>query len=277
MNPRALPGILLVALTLGLLASPTWAEPIADPQVPTGEYRVQLADGPRYLGSKPGYREARIVVSNVQMDDNLTYDRDLVHVFFAGDGSPGVPWRFQENRGASLVHAYKSAGSFNPYVELTDEDGNTATIYPRDFSSGAKEPVTVTVLRDDVAPTVAINRPAGERSRISSWRVVRGTAADVGSGLDILLTRVLQRRDGRWFVYDFDEHKWRRGSTRFATTVKNLGRYQGYGWTRPNGKWVMSGRLDGLTQGRLVIQVVAYDRAGNLTRARPVDVRLTRR
>ena len=69
----------------------------------------------------------------VELDDNLTYDKDLKQVLFGGDGKPGVP--FQGSYSSGAVYSYTETGTFHPYVELTDEDGHTTTIYPHAFAS----------------------------------------------------------------------------------------------------------------------------------------------
>lgn len=265
---------LTAALGTGLLAPPAAAA--VDPQFPTGYYTISGGDSLGYLTGEPGHLKRTIYPRMYWVDDNLTYDKDLKHVFFAGDGSPGVPWDFGDSSYTASEYSYTRTGTFRPYVELTDEDGNTSTIDIH-VEGSPDEPATVTVLRDDQAPVISIRLPGPfRRDSVAAWKVIRGTAIDAESGLRPMLMHVLQRRNGRWFVYDFFTHRWYRGSTSYAWTYKHLARYRGHPYPGANDVWDTR-PIRAMTKGRLVVQLEGADRAGNFTRARPVVVQLTRR
>jgi hypothetical protein len=114
----------------------------------------------------------------------------------AGDGTSAKSW----TSGSSFTLTYTRAGAFTPHVRLTDQYANT-----RDIALP-----TVRVLADVTGPSVRITAPA-KPGRIASWRVVRGTATDAGSGVTMVVVALVEKRGATWWVYDTATKKWLEG------------------------------------------------------------------
>ena len=181
----------------------------------------------------------------------------------AGDGSSAVAWP----SGTSLAITYNRAGTFTPQVKLTDEFGNVGTV--------SLNPVTVS--DDNAAPVVRVTRPAASmRERIAGWRVIRGTATDVGTGVDKVLVFVLQKRGGLWYVYHFRKRVWLKGRSTQAATLSHVKARPALLSTDSVGRWHTKW-IRGLKTGKLVVHTAAFDQVLNIGLGPVVRQKITRR
>lgn len=182
----------------------------------------------------------------------------------AGDGSAAKSW----NSGSTFQVTYDKAGTFTPQVELTDGFGNSRLIALS----------TVTIADDNTAPVVTVTRPdSSVRNRISAWRVVRGSATDVGTGVDAVLAMVMQKRGGVWYAYHFGKRRWIKGKPGKGEAY-NLGHIKARPTlmtTNAAGQW-RTPRIRGLKTGLISVHSAAFDEVLNLSFGKVVRQRITR-
>jgi plastocyanin len=158
------------------------------------------------------------------------------------------------------THTYRTPGTYRPQVLM--ERGSL-----RRWVDATGAPILV---RPDVArPVVTVPRPAAP-SRVASWRTVRGTATDAGSGVRRVTVHVVEKRAGRW--YSYDGIGWTKRTSYTSARAKAK---RSTVAVSADGAWSLS--LRGLTEGRLQVRAVATDHAGNTSAVRLRDARLTRR
>lgn len=192
--------------------------------------------------------EVGFLVRQTALADDTTAAAQIGRQIRLDAGAPLQKWR---EATATLV--YSAAGVYHPEVVLTDQYGNTSTV-----------PLpTVTVKLDDKAPVVRLRRPRPEmQPRIAGWRVIRGTVADRQSGPLVVGTMVAQRRQGIWWVYDFDGGAWDKGFRSLPRTLSESEAFPSF--TEPfNGRW-RTPYIRGLRSGTLHVETIAFDRAMNL-------------
>jgi hypothetical protein len=130
----------------------------------------------------------------------------ITRAVVAGDGSSSRAW----TGGTGITLTYKKAGTFTPHVLLTDKFGNVT-----DKSLGA-----IHVYTDTTKPKVKIITPAAP-ARIASWKVIRGTTSDIGSGVLQAACLVIEKRGTVWYLYNFTEKRWVKGYASMTRTLNS--------------------------------------------------------
>ncbi|WIM96450.1 hypothetical protein ACTOB_008652 [Actinoplanes oblitus] len=151
-----------------------------------------------------------------------------------------------------VAHRFAYSGAHKVTVSLVNGAGQSAPL-----TVG-----TVNVKLDYTNPTIKITTPA-KSNRGTSWKTIRGTAADAGAGASRVAIVVGQVRGTT--TYYFNGTKWVRGSI-----DKSKVRYG----TVKNGKW--SVKIATPKKGYLIIGYVAVDKVGNSSYAKSKQVKLTR-
>ena len=165
-----------------------------DETAPTGTYTT--------APQKAWAKLTRVVITQVEIGDNLSKDEDIKRMVDWKDGSAPVEW----STGSTLKHRYTVAGSFTPTVTLVDDAGNERTV---DSSA-------VQVSVDATAPKVTVKKPRS-RAAVRAWRTLRGTAKDgSGTGVRKVFVKVVEKRSGVWFAYRAPSKTWVRAT--FAAT-----------------------------------------------------------
>lgn len=200
----------------------------------------------------------RVVLTQVEIGDNLSKDEDIKRLVDWKDGSEPVEW----STGSTLKHRYTVAGSFTPTVTLVDDAGNERTV---DSSA-------VQVSVDATAPKVTVKKPRS-RAAVRAWRTLRGTAKDgSGTGVRKVFVKVVEKRSGVWFAYRAPSKTWvRAGATKAAAMKKARPAVRRPGAT---GTWAV--KVAKLRKGVLVVRVTAVDKVGNQSRPAVVKQRLSR-
>jgi hypothetical protein len=215
-----------------------------------------------------GAESAVFFLRQQQLSDNVTRTRRIDVEVDPGDGTGPVAWAdgadFEDAGVFDL--AYRRAGTFHPTVLVTDAAGNTRTIALP----------TVTVRFDGVAPRITITAPAAaRRHHVGAWQVLRGTAADPGSGQLFFVVAVWQQRQHRWYAYSFDTGRWQKGQRSLSATLESTPVGPMFQTASGPRSW-RTPRIHGLTRGALHVRVFASDAAGNEVEVRHTE-RLTRR
>jgi len=182
--------------------------------------------------------------------DNLSPEADITRSVNWGDGT------VQTVKGDSVLsHVYRTAGSYP--VQVTDSDE------AQPANSVVVQAGTIAVKADTVRPTVLVQAPAKLRTYVSSWRVVKGTAADVGTGVRAVPVRIVERRlNGSYYGYNAVTRRWLLGKTLGAAFKQSTP----YLAAPSAGQWQES--VNGLQQGRLYIHAWSIDNVGNLSAMR---------
>jgi hypothetical protein len=211
---------------------------INDHQAPTGSF-----------GRTPGTAWAKYTVVSVFQEGSLTDDWSPAYKITRsvdwGDGTTS-DWPY----GTPLSHVYKTAGSHTPVVTITDEAHNAADV--------PTSPVVVTA--DTVAPRVKLILPSTARHSVKTWRTLRGTATDAGTGVKTVKLRAVEKRHGSWFAYKATTGTW----VKTATKAKAFSRSKPFTLTT-NLRHRWNARLYRLRKGRLVYKVRAVDQVHNLS------------
>jgi PKD domain-containing protein len=206
----------------------------ADTQPPTGSFTTD--PGSAWAGLD------KVEVVQSAISDNVTPDSQIQRMVDWGDGT-----RQAWTSGATLAHVYRSGGSFTPKVTLTDQAGNSASV----------DSTAVAVRVDSSAPAVRVTVPA-RRHHVMSWRPVRGTARDAGTGVTTVSMKVVQKRGSSWYAYRASSHSWVKASTRAKALARGTTIH-----VHVNGKHRWHTKLAHLRQGRLVVQAWAQDQVKN--------------
>jgi hypothetical protein len=221
-----------------------------DTTAPTGTFRV--APAARYLGGADvlsgASGSATFQVTGTALETGST------RKVLAGDGSAARAWA----SGTSFGLTYTKAGTYTPHVVLSDAFANT-----RDVALPA-----VRVLEDHVAPVVRISVPA-KATKASSWRVVRGTATDTGTGMAMVAAFVMEKRGHTWWTYDFRTKKWFQGETSRRRSEAKSKATPAVTGAAASGAW-RTPRIKGLSKGTLYVQAIAFDNSLNIGAARPL-------
>jgi hypothetical protein len=148
------------------------------------------------------------------------------------------------------------AGTVKPTAVFTNAAGSTVPI-----AVGA-----LTVKKDSWNPKAAITKPS-RPTRVSSWKTLRGTATDQGSGVHYVRVVAKRTSGGKTFCYTAKKTWIRyRGSSDAAkcrVDVKATG-----------GRWSLA--LKGLAKGKLTVTVVATDWSDRSGKVAGVSQQLTR-
>lgn len=177
----------------------------------------------------------------------------------AGDGSAAKAW----STGSTFKLLYTRAGSFTPHVVLTDAFGNATDL--------ALSPVKV--LKDGANPRVHVTTPA-KASKKASWRVIRGTASDSASGVEMAMAFVCEKRGSIWYTYDFHKRKWLKGGKSLTTTIRRSTAIPAMMTVTAGGRW-HTPAIKGLTRGTLHVEAAAMDAAWNIGEAPKVNRRIS--
>jgi len=206
----------------------------ADSQPPTGSFSTEPTS------AWAGLDKVKVVQSAI--GDNVTPVDQIQRMVDWGDGTQQA-W----TSGTTLAHVYRSGGTFTPTVTLTDQAGNHASI----------DSTAVAVRVDSSGPVVKVTVPA-HRHHVLSWRPVRGTARDTGTGVTTVSMKAVQRRGSSWYAYRASSHSWVKASTRAKALARGTTIH-----VHVNGKHRWHTKLAHLRQGRLVVQVWAHDQVKN--------------
>jgi hypothetical protein len=134
---------------------------------------------------------------------------------------------------------------------------------------GATTPLAVgavSLRADRSGPSVRITKPA-HSERVSSWKYVRGTATDKGSGVRDLFVIALKGTSSTVYCYTAKK-TWKRIRTDADFN------YCGQHVAISKGKWSL--RLTGLGKGYFTVIAVGADWSGNLSNTAEIDKKLTR-
>jgi PKD repeat protein len=220
-----------------------------DDKPPTGTFSIGPAAG--------WAKSTRVTITQTSIGDNVTPPGSIRRVVDWKDGSGATTW----TTGTTTSHVYARTGSYAPTVTLTDQAGNNTTVTV----------AAVTVRADASRPTVGLSRP-GARTSVAAWRVLKGRVGDSGSGPSWVHLRIVEKRGGAWYAYRPASHAWVKSGSRAAALHKSRAvRAVLVGASR----WSFA--LPGLHKGKLVMRLIAADRAGNNSRTATYGQLLTRR
>ncbi len=192
---------------------------------------------------------ADVRIAQQTLSDDHTANAQIVRQVLSGDGSPAKTW---SGIGTYKV-VYLKKGTYSPKVLLTDSFGNVTTV----------NLPTVQVLEDVTAPVVRLTRPGPLLiDRLGGWRSIRGTVTDVGSGVQIVLVMVVEKRGSIWWAYDFDSSRWMKGFRSRDKTMEELEASPAA--VEPNGKYWRTPRIRDLRAGLLHAEIVAFDGSFNV-------------
>jgi hypothetical protein len=149
---------------------------------------------------------------------------------------------------ALAAKALGKSSDLNRYANLIAATLTPAAVVP---------PVTPPVVTPDrTAPAVSMVRPA-QPKKVSSWRTLRGAAADAGSGVAKVEVAAVEKRGTKWFAYT-GKKRW----VKRPTLAKANARARTIAVSpKASGAWSL--KLTGLTTGKLRVSVSAVDRAAN--------------
>ena len=206
-----------------------------DTRAPTGRFHARPA--------KAWARATRVKVVQAKLHDNRTSTGHSERRVRWGDGRT-TEW----TTGRTVSHVYRSPGRFRPRVTLTDEAGN---------SSQSVVSSAIRVKVDSHRPSVTLAVPRHQHS-VRAWRVLHGTATDVGAGVATVSVKAVEKRRGTWRGYDARTRHWRAAPSKLkafaaATAVRRP--------VKAHHRW--SARLEHLHQGVLVTRVWATDKVGH--------------
>jgi hypothetical protein len=221
----------------------SFTAPVLDTTAPDGAYKLDRSS--TYLSAGIFSEE------DTTADFRITQTRaeaGATRQVLAGDGTAAKTW----SSGATFTLSYAKPGTFTPHVLLTDKFANTRDI---------KLP-TVRVLTDTTAPTIHITPPA-KPGKVASWRTIRGTASDSGTGLAIVGVFVMEKRGSVWWSYDFGKKTWLKGfASRRKTEAKSKASPALFG-VPASGNW-RSPVVKDLTKGTLYVEAIALDNDFNV-------------
>ncbi|WP_300677829.1 hypothetical protein [Nocardioides sp.] len=214
--------------------------PQLDTTAPVATYKVNRSSAVLVpAAAYSSVRSTSVVLTQASADDTIA-SRQIV----PGDGSAAVAWPL--NKPTATIR-YTKAGVFTPKVRVADIYGNVAEI-----AAGK-----VSVIRDTVAPKVSIMTPS-KATKLASWKVVRGTASDAGTGVLAVGAFVMQKRAGVWWAYDFATKKWLKGYRSITTTENRTKANAAFVTVRANGTWVTPA-IKGLKKGSTIFEAAALD------------------
>ncbi len=224
-----------VALAAGLAAQPVHAAPASpSARIAAGDLGEFTIETPKiYMGLKVNavarvsYEGIPANVSEVSIDWGDFSDPDPI------TGESGT-----------VEHEYDFWAKREVTVTAVDETGASTT-----------EVIgTINVVLDDSNPKAKLTKPK-KKNRVSSWKTLKGTASDKGSGVACVFTAVFQKRGSKWYYYN--GKTWKKGSPKNEKTLQKA-----YRCVKPSkGKW--SWKLNGLKKGTLQIAYHATDKVGN--------------
>ncbi|MGA9345460.1 MAG: hypothetical protein WBV37_10205 [Nocardioidaceae bacterium] len=222
---------------------------VADVIAPTGAFSVS----PTSAWAK----WTKVTLTQSDLQDDLSPAEAITKVVTWGDGKQ-QSWK----AGSALVHRYKAAGAFTPFVLIADEAGNTA-----DLATS-----TVTVTTDSVAPSVRLKTAKHAQKSVRRWTTLKGRASDLGTGVRKIRMRAIEKRGNVWYSYRPASHRWvRAGSSRAAAWSKAK-----VAKVSPGATSAWAFQLHRLKVGVLVYRVSAVDNVKNKSAVKSHRAVLTR-
>lgn len=146
-----------------------------------------------------------------------------------------------------IVHTFKSSGDHAVSVALVNAIGESDPLIVGN----------VKAVTDVYRPTVTLGTPKKPK-KAASWSVIKGTAADRGSGVATVTVQLGEMRGAKYYEYN--------GRTWIKTKVSKAGKRAPLR-IRPAKTGAWSLQVKGLTKGTLIIGYAAWDKTGNVTRA----------
>lgn len=254
-----------------------------EPTYPTGSFKLERTS--QYIQNNGWDPEtASVGLTRLSVSDDVTPATDVVVRLYSGsDIASSTNGRVlpPETATTSLrwgggfdwedIPAYTLAGTYHPFVTLTDGDGHTTRI----------DLPTVTLLDDRTPPVVTLRLPKeGHRKAITSWHRITGTTVDAGidnpaTNRDVYPSArvlVLQKRRGYWYEYRCytpDPRNERDWCKRKKTLTASLARRQLGLVTKPVGRtgW-RTEYIRGLTKDPLVIVYTGADSNANFAKVK---------
>jgi hypothetical protein len=223
---------------------------------PTGTYKLNRTSGFLLLDFSADFDESEAAAFTAIQTSvaDLPAPGPVTRTIQAGDGSAPRVWTTST---AQLI--YHAPGTFTPKVRLTDQYGNQSTI----------SLPAITVKRDKTNPTVRISTPA-KPTKVASWRRISGTATDAGTGIDVALAFVVQKRGRTWYTYDFGKKKWLKGTSNLTKTINRSKARPAQMKVSAKGTWTTP-VLKGLRKGALHVEAAAFDKSFNIGEAPKVN------
>lgn len=244
----------------GDLAVQSFTPITLDTTNPTGSFTLNRTSGLLNIpqGGDPFEDDARadfkITQTALADDSGAPVTRQVV----AGDGTAAKAW----STGTAYTLRYLKKGTYTPEVLLTDTFGNVATITLP----------TITVREDLLGPAIHIKRP-GKATKKASWRRIRGTASDSGTGVALTFAMVLEKRGSIWYAYDFEKKTWLKGNKSMEKTLNDTNASPAGMVVTQAGNWITP-VIRKLTKGTLHVEAVAIDNAFNFGQARPITQKI---
>ncbi|HET6151753.1 MAG TPA: hypothetical protein VFE15_02290 [Marmoricola sp.] len=228
---------------------------------PTGAYTENRRVGYRTIpdGVDPfsGDGVAQFTLHQTGLSDNVTASAQITRTVTPGDGDPATVWATGD-----YIVTYKHTGTYTPIVNLTDQAGNTTHV----------SLPTLTVKNDVTPPTVRITKPA-KPSKVASWRQIRGTAIDGQTGIEEVLSMVIEKRHGTWYAYDFRHKKWLKGFSTIKKTLDKTKAEPADMHVNAAGVW-HTPTIKHLTAGSLHIEAFGIDNGFNFASAPNVNAKV---
>lgn len=184
-------------------------------------------------------------------------------VFDHGDGYvQTLPGKYQTVR--AYYYTRKSGGYVKGIVRPK------ATFHNQYGASSAIQIAKLTVKADGWRPTVKIAKP-GSSDRIKSWKTVKGTAADKGSGLNRVAVFATRFNGSKVYCYTAKK-TWQRVN---VNSDSQINKYCVPHYVKiSKGKWSLS--LKGVAKGTLYVDASAQDNTGNWSKFATVKGKITR-
>ncbi|MCZ4497692.1 MAG: putative 5-nucleotidase [Marmoricola sp.] len=202
---------------------------------------------------------ADFVLTQTALTDGTTAASGIHREVILGNGTEAKAW----TSGSTFTLRYPDPGTFEPKVRLTDEFGNSRIVELPDITAKA----------DLTNPKVRITVPA-KATKIASWKHIKGTATDTGTGVDTALAFVVQKRGTVWYAYDFPTKKWLKGYTDLDKTLARSEANAAEMVPNSSGVW-QSPAIAGLREGKLHVEAVAFDKYYNVGFAPVINRTLT--
>ncbi|CUR55171.1 exported hypothetical protein [metagenome] len=245
---RYLPSVTLVDLAGNAVTIQVNAMVILDTQAPTGTFSTTPASA--------WMSYTKVAVTQLGLADDLSPAPQITRSVEWGDGNV-TPW----TSGTTLSHVYTVAGSYSPTVVLVDEAGNTGHV----VASG------VTVTQDSLAPALRLRVPATKKAYVASWKVIKGTATDTGTGVKQVRLKAIEKRGATYYSYKAATKRW----VKAGTTKSAAWRKATFVIAVPAATGAWKANLKGLKLGTLSISVTARDKVNNTSPARTKSQKLT--
>lgn len=192
----------------------------------------------------------------------------------AFSSTPGSTTKIVLNEGDGYVINLKGKNQTIPSVYYHRYKGGLMPAGPVTLTAtytnslGTTTPIVigkVTIKRDSWNPTVSVTKPS-HSERVSSWKTIRGTATDKGSGVQGVLVIPMRASGSKVYCYT-SKKTWLRLYS--DTDVDRCGVAVGVS----KGKWSLG--LKGLAKGSFTVIAVSEDWSDRASKVAQVDKKLT--